>query len=168
MSGAGKVSACLALAWALWGHAAHAQQWVLGASAEVASGVAGGGPENPVIERARTRLRIGVDLRVDEFPKDIYAVAILAEVEPHSSFGIDFRYMRRLSPKIDVNVGVMGFIFPESLVGPACGVRYHLALSKTIDLLVGPEIDLLVIGTDVPSDSIVWEGLLQVGVHLDL
>ena len=147
---------------------ASAQQYVLGGSAELASGLAGGGPNGGVLERARTRLRLAVDFRVDEFPKDIVAVGILAELEPHASFGLDVRYVRSLSRKIDVNAGGIGIFFPESLIGPSCGLHYHLTLSRTVDLVVGPEIDVFVVGSDLLNNSIVWQGLLQAGVHVDL
>jgi hypothetical protein len=145
-----------------------AQQWVVGTSAELASGLAGGGSDGVVMERARTRLRIGADLRVDEFPKDIFGVSVIAELEPRASFGIDLRYMRRISPRIDIGAGAVGLIFPESLVGPSCAMRVHFALSHALDLVVGPEVDVFVIGTDLPSDTVVWQALLQVGVHIDL
>jgi len=147
---------------------AAAQQWVIGGNAEVASGIAGGGDGMTIIERARTRIRLGADLRVDEFPKDIFAIAIVAEIEPHSSFGLDLRYVRQVTPKIDVSVGAIGFIYPESLVGPVAGLRYHITVSHAVDVVVGPELDVFVIGADLPGEGIIWQTLLQAGVHVDL
>ena len=158
--------ACLATL--LVGRSAAAQQYVLGGSATLASGIAGGGPDSAALERARTRLRVAIDFRVDEFPKDILAVGMLAELEPHSSFGIDLRYVRRLSPKLDVNAGGLAFFYPESLIGPTCGLNYHFVLSPTVDVVVGPELDVFIIGTDLPGNSVVWQGLLQAGIHVDL
>lgn len=150
------------------GRDAQAQQYLLGGSAQLASGMMGGGPGAAIAERARTRLRIGVDFRVDEFPKDILAVGMVAELEPHTSFGVDLRYLRRLSPKLEVNVGGIGFIYPESLIGPTAGMNYHIVLSKTFDITLGPEINVFVIGTDLPSNSVVWQALFQAGIHVDL
>ncbi len=162
------VAGLLAVATSAIADPAGAQQWVVGANADIASGISGGGPENPVLERARTRLRLGADLRVDEFPKDIYSIAMVAEVEPHASLGLDLRYNRQLSPRIVVDVGAIGLIFPESLVGPVAGLRYGIPMSPKMRLTIGPEVNVFVIGTDLPSDSVVWQILLDVGVHLDL
>jgi hypothetical protein len=145
-----------------------AQQYVLGGSAQLASGMMGGGPNAAIAERARTRLRIAVDFRVDEFPKDILAVGMVAELEPHTSFGVDLRYLRRLSRKLEVNVGGIAFIYPESLIGPSAGLNYHLVLSPAFDITLGPEINVFVIGTDLPSESVVWQALFQAGIHVDL
>jgi hypothetical protein len=147
---------------------AGAQQYLLGGSAQLASGMMGGGPGAAIAERARTRLRLAADLRVDEFPKDIVAVGIVAELEPHTSFGVDLRYLRRLSPKLTVNVGGIAFIYPESLIGPTAGADYHIVLSPTFDITLGPELNVFVIGTDLPSNSVIWQALFQAGIHVDL
>ncbi len=146
---------------------ASAQQWILGGSAQLGSGIEGGGGGKFQLERARTTLRLGADARVDEFPKDRLGVALVVELEPHTSLGLDVKYMRQVG-SIDLSIGGVGFLYPQSLVGPACGADYRLHLSKTMDLLVGPRLDVFVIGTDLPSGSVVWQGLLQVGIHVDL
>jgi hypothetical protein len=147
---------------------AAAQQYLLGGTAELGSGLVGGGSGSAIIERARTRLRLALDLRVDEFPKDIFAIGMVAEIEPHSSFGIDLRYLRKVSAKVDVNAGAVGFIYPQSLVGPSAGLDYHLKLSEGLDVVIGPELDVFIIGTDLPSNSVLWQALLQAGIHVDL
>ncbi len=146
---------------------ASAQQWLLGGSAQLGSGIQAGGGGALQLERARTTLRLGADARVDEFPKDRFGVALVVELEPHTSLGFDVKYMRQVGA-IDLSIGGVGFIYPQSLVGPACGADYHLHLSKTMDLLVGPRIDVFAIGSDLPSGSVVWQVLLQVGIHVDL
>jgi hypothetical protein len=155
------------LLFALFARVADAQQYLIGGSAGLASGIAGGGGATSVLERARTRLRLAIDLRVDEFPKDIFVIGMVAELEPHTSFGLDLRYMRSVSKKIDLNIGAIGFIYPESLIGPVAGLDYHLLLGK-IDLVAGPEFNVFIIGTDLPSNSVVWQALLQVGIHVGL
>ena len=147
---------------------AEAQQLVGGGEAALATGLAGGGGGETTIERARTRLRSGAEFWVDEFPKDIFNVSLLAELEPHSSFGMDLRYVRRVGDKLTVNVGAVGFIYPESLLGPTCGARYELGLTKGVRGLIGAEVDVFAIGTDLPPDSVVWQVLLEVGDHVDL
>ena len=147
---------------------AFAQQYVLGGNASLSSGIAGGGAGKLLLERARTRLTLGVDLRVDEFPKDVFLIAAVAELEPHASFGLDVSYRRRMTPKIDLEVGGVGFIFPESLIGPEFGASYRLPLSRSLDLMLGPEVDIFVIGSDLPSGSVVWNVLLKAGIHVDL
>jgi hypothetical protein len=147
---------------------ADAQQLVVGGEAALASGLAGGGSGATMIERARTRLRIGAEFWVDEFPKDIFNVSLLAELEPHSSFGMDLRYVRRVGEKLTLNVGAVGFIYPESLLGPTCGARYYIPLKKSVVAVVGTEVDVFAIGTDLPPESVVWQVLLEVGVHVDL
>jgi hypothetical protein len=147
---------------------ASAQQYLVGASGQIASGAVGGGPNAEVLERARTRLRIAVDFRVDEFPKDILAIGMVAELEPHTSFGVDLRYLRRLSPKVVVNVGAVGFVYPESLIGPAAGLDYRLILTRSFDVTLGPEFNFFIIGTDLPSSTVIWQALFQAGIHVDL
>jgi hypothetical protein len=161
-------AACLLVALLTHADPAEAQQYLIGGTAEVASGVSAGGPSGGVMERARTRLRIGADLRVDEFPKDVFALAAVVALEPHASAGLDVRYLRTVTPRLDLSVGAVGFVFPGSLLGPLAAARYRLPVSKKVELMLGPEVDVFVVGTDLPSNSIVWQCLVQVGVHVDL
>ncbi len=145
-----------------------AQQFNLGGSATLASGLAGGGAGKILLERARTRLTAGVDFSVDEFPKDVFFVGGVAEIEPHASFGLDGAYRRRVTPKLEVEAGGIGILFPESLIGPKVGSTYRIVLSRSLTLLAGAELDAFVVGSDLPGNSVVWEILLKVGVHVDL
>jgi hypothetical protein len=147
--------------------AASAQQYLIGASGEMAEGVQGGGAgASPSLSRLRVRL--GVDLRVDEFPKDIYEVGLLAEVAPHSSVGIDGRYARMLGERWEANLGGVGILAPASLFGPLAALKYHLPLSPSVAVLIGAEFNVFVIGSDLPGGTIIWQGLLQLGLHANL
>jgi hypothetical protein len=147
---------------------AGAQQYLLGTSGELATGLEGGGGAETAMYLARLRLRLALDLRVDEFPADIYSVGLLLEVEPHSAFGIDARYMRRLGTRFEVNVGGIAFVAPESLIGPSAGLKYRFSLSSATQVTVGPEVNVFVIGSDLPDGTIVWQALIQAGIHADL
>jgi hypothetical protein len=147
---------------------ARAQQYLLGASGEVGVGVQGGGAGNVALSFARPRIRLGFDVRVDEFPKDIYQLGILTEVVPHASFGVDGRYARRLGEKWEVSLGGMGILAPASLFGPLVALQYRLPLSSSSAVVVGPEVDTFVVGSDLPQGTVIWQCLLQLGVHADL
>ena len=147
---------------------ADAQQLVVGGEAALAAGLAGGGSGATMIERARTRLRIGAEFWVDEFPKDIYGLGLILDIEPRASFGLDVRYMRRLGPKFEVSVGAIGYLMPATLIGPYASLSYRIPLSPVAAVTVGPELNIYVLGSDLPDGTVVWQGLLQVGIHADL
>jgi hypothetical protein len=144
---------------------ASAQEYLFGGEAQIANGVVGGTDASPM--RARTRLRLGADLRIDEFPKDIFAVGALIELEPRAAFGVDLRYLFEVGTHWVLNVGCVGFLAPETLIGPAVGVDYRIPFSH-VSLVVGPEINAFVLGSDLPDGTIVWQALLQVGIHASL
>ncbi len=146
---------------------ARAQQYIFGASGEVADGIEGGGAGSG-FGLARVRLRIGVDWRVDEFPQDIFQIGLLTEIIPHTSVGVDGRYARMLGKKWEVNLGGVGILFPASLFGPLAGLRYHLPLSGSSAILLGPELNVFAFGSDLPGGTVIWQALLQAGIHVDL
>lgn len=165
-----RVLACVAVIVALVvaPRVASAQQYLLGASGELASGVEGGGSPGVPLQIGRTRIRLGLDLRVDEFPKDIYGLGLILDIEPRASFGLDVRYMRRLGPKFEVSVGAIGYLMPATLIGPSASLSYRIPLSPVAAVTVGPELNIYVLGSDLPDGTVVWQGLLQVGIHADL
>jgi hypothetical protein len=168
MKGPALLASSVALTACLAASPASAQQWVLGGAAGLASGVAGGGPSGSAMQRARTRLRLAVDFHVDEFPKDVFAIGVLTEIEPHAGFGVDARYLRSISQRVQLNAGGIALLFPQTLLGPACGMDLRFGLGHAVSLTVGPEINVFVFGSDLVGNSIVWQALLQVGVHFDL
>ncbi|HSY23375.1 MAG TPA: hypothetical protein VK841_14710 [Polyangiaceae bacterium] len=144
---------------------AHAQQYLIGATGAVSSGIEGGsvGPY-----RTRTRLRLGGDVRIDEFPDDIFEVALDAELEPRSSVGADLRYARAASDRIFFDAGIIGILAPSSLYGVVGGVTYRLPLGKKAQITLGPEADFYFLGSDLPDGTVVWELRFQGGFRVDL
>jgi hypothetical protein len=146
---------------------ADAQQYLIGASASVSSGVEGGGGQN-ALSRARTRLRLGGDLRIDESPDDILEFAAIAEIEPRSGFGADVRYARAAGDHFVVDVGLLGILAPASLYGACASLNYRLPISKRTQVVVGPEADFFFLGSDLPDGTVLWEIRLQGGLRVDL
>ncbi len=147
---------------------ARAQQWVYGGAASLATGLEGNGEQNGGARVARTRLRLDVDLHVDEFPQEKFGFGILADVVPRAAFAVDGHYIRTLSPKFEVAVGGIGYLAPSTLFGPSVDLWYRLPLSKGASLIVGPEANVFVLGSDLPDGTVIWQGLIQVGIHADL
>jgi hypothetical protein len=159
--------ACVATAFAAatWPADASAQQYLIGADLGLSSGVEGGGAG---LARARTRLRLGADLRIDESPDDILELAALAELEPRSGFGADVRYARAASDRFFVDAGLLAILAPASLYGACAGLTYRLPISKRTQITLGPEVDLYFLGTDLPDGTVIWEMRIQAGVRVDL
>jgi len=146
---------------------ADAQQYVIGADASVSTGAEGGGPFFDIY-RARTRLRLGADIHVDEFPDDLFELGLLAEIEPKSSIGADVRYARPFGPHFVLDAGALGIAVPRSLVGVCGGLTYRMPLSKAAQVTLGPEGDFYFVGTDLPGGTIVWEIRFVGGVRVQL
>jgi hypothetical protein len=162
------VGAALGALIALSSTNASAQQYKLGAYGGVSTGVEGGGAGAFGVRRARTTLRLGGDASVDEFPNDIFGVYGIIEVEPHASFGAEARYMRLLSPLNVVHVGGIGILAPSTLFGANAGFDHRFALGKSVALEVGPTFQVFFIGGDLPDNSVIFQGLLQIGIHANL
>jgi hypothetical protein len=143
-----------------------AQQYLIGAGASLSSGLEGGCKVGPW--RARTRLRLGGDLRVDESPEDIFGFGLLAEIEPHSAFGADVRYERAVGERFRLDAGVLGILAPSSLYGVSGGLVYRLPISKKAQVELGPEGDVFFLGSDLPDGVVVWQFRLQGGLRVDL
>ena len=146
---------------------ASAQQYLIGASAGLSSGVEGGGRQGG-LSRTRTRLRLGADLRIDESPDDILEFGLLAEVDPKSGFGADVRYARAAGARFVVDAGILGILAPSSLYGVCAGLTYRVPISRRTQVTLGPEGDFFFLGTDLPDGVVVWQLRLQAGVRVDL
>ncbi len=157
-----------AFAFALVTPAARAQQWLAAGEGTVASGLEGGGDPRGVVRRMRTTVRIGGDLRVDERPNEFYSAAVLLEVEPHTSFGADVRYGRVLSPRWTVDVGAMGYLLPETLLGVTAGAMVRDRPGRGFAFTVGPRVNILFLGSDLPTSRPIWQVLVCGGFHVDL
>lgn len=145
-----------------------AQEWVIAGTAEVGSGIEGGGQGYASgIRRARTQLRFGAEFFNNEFEEDKFGIGLKLELEPEAAGGVDLRYIRQLNDSFMVHVGAEGFFVPDTLFGISAGLKYIFPLSKTIDLTAGPTIPVYFLGYDLPDDTIVWQALLQVGVRAD-
>jgi hypothetical protein len=152
-----------AIAVALAPRVAHAQQYLIGVSGEASDGVEMGTavPFKP----ARVRARLGLDLRVDEFPSDIFCVGLLTDILPHTQFGVDARYAHMMSKHFEVNVGAIGYLAPSTLFGPSADLKYHMTLGATTDLIFGPEVNVFIFGGDLPSGTVFVQTLLTAGIH---
>ncbi len=145
---------------------ASAQELQLGSSGSLSSGFEAGGPL--ALRLARTRLRLGVDARLDESPEDIFEFGALAEVEPHSAFGLDARYARLVGEHFMLDGGVLGMLAPASLYGVGAGLTYRLPISKVAQVTFGPEADFFFLGTDLPAGTVIWQFRFQGGFRVDL
>ena len=146
---------------------ASAQQYLIGADVGISSGIEGGG--NPQLMRmTRTRVRLGADLRVDEFPDDIVEFGMLAEVMPKSGFGADVRYARMAGDKFVLDAGILGILAPDSLYGACAGLTFRLPISKRAQITLGPEGDFYFLGTDLPDGTVIWQLRFQGGLRADL
>ncbi len=146
---------------------ARAQKWVTSGVSEAASGIEGGGGRAQALGRAQTRMRIGADLYVDENPEDIFGGAVLVAVEPRTAFGIDARYTRVVREKFAFSAGAIGYFQPGSLVGPVGAFEYRHTLAKSFVLTAGPEINVFVLGTDLPDRTVLWQALFHVGLRVN-
>lgn len=144
---------------------AHAQEVMAAGSAHIGSGVESGGGQ---FMRARTRLRLAIDLRVDESPDDGIEGAAIVDLEPHAALGGDFRYMRLLGSHAAVSGGVIAYAVPGTLLGGCAGFDIRVPLGKSMALSVGPDFTIFGLGTDLPDGTVFWQGLLQVGVRVGL
>jgi hypothetical protein len=145
---------------------AKAQQYLYGASAGASSGIEGGG--DGILRMTRTRLRLGVDARIDEDPDDILEVGLLAEILPKSGFGADVRYARMAGPHFVVDIGLTSILAPGSIYGACAGLTYRLPISKTTQVTLGPEGDFYFLGSDLPDGVVIWQLRLQGGLRVDL
>ena len=115
--------------------------------------------------RARTRLFVPLDFRVDEFPQQGFGAVGFAEIEPHASLGGEFRWMRWLSPAFVGFVGVTGVLAPETLLGADVGFQVHLPLGKSTSVFIEPEFAAIPFGSDLPGDKLLLWALLGAGFH---
>jgi hypothetical protein len=146
---------------------ATAQQYLLGAGGEIQSGVAAGGPGARMVRRARTTLRLSVDVRNDELPNDAISGALVAELEPRAALGGDLHYMRLLSPKIAVAAGGIAFVAPKTLLGASAFASYRLPLGG-LRLTTGPGFQIFFAGQDLPTPVPIWQATWRLGFHVDL
>ena len=150
---------------------ARAQQLVLGGDLGVASGLELGDPGDgsTLARRARTRLTLGVDGRVDEDLAQGLGAVAWAEIEPHVAVGGELRYVRWITPHVTAFAGGTGEIAPHTLLGGVLGVQALFFLdAKRTRLVVEPSFSALPLGTDLPGDKPLLWALLSVKLHANL
>lgn len=155
---------CLALALS-FPSTAYGQQYLPAASAHGASGLEGGGRG---FQRARTRLRMALELRVDEAPENGLVLAGVFDIEPRTAFGGELRYVRTVSSLVAVSGGAIGYFVPAILLGPCAGVEVRVPLLKKTYFTAGPEIAVFALGNDLPDRTVIWQALFQGGFRVDL
>lgn len=166
----GVMSATLAALLLLAAPAA-AQQWQLAGQFGAGTGLEGGEPRSgeTIFRRARTRLQVGLDARVDETPEMGYALLGFAEVEPHVGAGAELRLSRRFGERTSGYVGGLGVLVPHTLVGGSFGLQFLIPTDTSgTAAFVEPGFAVLPLGTDLPADTVVFWGMLTVGIHVDL
>ncbi len=157
----------VALAIGLAAPPARAQRLLLAADVDAASGVEGGTYLGGVgIRRARTTLRFGVDGSIDETPENIVAAALLIELEPHASLGAEVRLMRNVWKGLTLEIGATGYLAPATLFGATVGATYRIPLFSTFSFTIGPALNGYFIGSDLPSGTILWQGLVRGGLRV--
>jgi hypothetical protein len=147
---------------------ASAQQYIPTATFQPSSGMQGGGGKDLTLERAPTRFRIGADLHVDEDPRNGLGFAGLIDLEPRARFGADIRYIHLVGESFALSGGAVGYITPGSAIGPVAAMEYRQKMNKEMWITAGPEIDVFVVGIDIPDKTVIWQALLHVGLRVDL
>ncbi|HEV8549821.1 MAG TPA: hypothetical protein VGQ57_12350 [Polyangiaceae bacterium] len=148
---------------------AHAEGWMYEGFLGVASGLEGGNAAGSMgWQRARLRLSAGVDLRSDEDEVQGIGFRGVFELEQRGSIGAEVRYSRWLGKGFGAYAGVIGTFAPETLVGATLGATILLPFGKRGGLFLEPSFSALPLGSDLPGDSILFWGLLTVGVNVNL
>ncbi len=147
---------------------AFAQKYVVAGTAELASGAEGGGDGASVVRRARTAMRLGGEVYVDESPKDIISAAGLVEMEPRVMVGADARYGHKLSERFSLNAGGIGYFLPRTLFGGTADATFRFPLGKETALQIAPTINAYFLGNDLPQGAVVFQALLRVGIYVKL
>lgn len=156
-------AALAATALALAPRPADAQELLVAGTAAAHSGVESSGK---TFQRARTRLRIGAELRVDESPNDGLAFAALVDLEPRAAFGGDLRYVRTVSERFALNAGAIGYAAPGTLLGAVAGAEIRFKVGKSAAVVLAPEVTVFFLGTDLPNNNIFWQGLMGGGIRV--
>jgi hypothetical protein len=159
----------LALSLALGGLAgeAAAQEAQFAGVFEAMSGIEGGGDGYASgVRRARTTLRAGGEMWIDESPEDVVAAAAIIELEPHASIGADLRYTR-LVGDFALHAGAIGIIAPNWMIGVTFGAQYRLRVAEMVTIDFGPTGNVYFYGGDLPKSHVLWQGLASAGVRVE-
>jgi hypothetical protein len=149
---------------------ARAEGWMYAGFLGVGSGLEGGnaGMDSISWQRARLRLSTGVDFRSDEDEVQGFGIRGLFELEKRGSIGAELRYSRWLGKGFGGYVAATGTFVPESLFGATVGATILLPFGKRGGLYLEPSFSALPLGSDLPPDSVLFWGLLTLGVNVNL
>ncbi|HKQ70260.1 MAG TPA: hypothetical protein VJT73_13015 [Polyangiaceae bacterium] len=122
--------------------------------------------QDKLFRRARTRIVVPFDFRIDEDMSQGIGVVALFEVEPHVSLGAELRYMRWLGRSFVGFAGVTSVIAPRSLLGVDVGADIYIPFGKSgVSLFIEPSLAALPLGSDLPQDRVLLWLLLSAGIH---
>ncbi len=148
---------------------AYAQKPLFGAFAEGGSGITiGGGDGFSVIHRARTLVRVGMTLQVDELPNEEFSFAVLSDVEPNVALGIDGQWGYWVARTFLFEAGPVAYFVPQTLLGVTGGLRVRIPIGKMFSLLPGFSMSGFFAGSDLPDNSAIITGMLVLGLHANL
>jgi hypothetical protein len=148
---------------------AQAQELHASGAADVVAGIEGGASGYASgIRRTRTMLRLGGEGYVDESPRHGLGIGALVELEPRASFGADLRYLFRFRELLVMHAGVTGILAPENMIGATFGCAYRMPLGKDLELNVNPLVNVYFLGNDLPTDTVIWQGMIAVGARFGL
>lgn len=146
-----------------------AQEYVPAATAELASGLQGGGGSPSLgLSRTRTMLRLGADVYVDESPRHLLSAAALIEVEPRAGLGLDARYAYLFKNRVAFGAGPSAILAPNTLYGGGVDATLRVPLADKLSLTAGPAFLGYFLGTDLPDRTVLWQCLLRVGLRASL
>jgi hypothetical protein len=149
---------------------ARAQRLLLGGGVGLGTGLERSDAlQDRLFRRARTRIIVPFDLRVDEDASQGIGLVGLFEVEPRVSLGAEVRYMRWMGSHFTGFVGVTSVLAPRSLVGVDVGIDFHIPFGKSgVGIFIEPSLAALPFGSDLPDDNVLLWGLIAVGLHANL
>lgn len=146
-----------------------AQDFPIGASADVGTGIEGGGKGFATgVRRARTLFRFGGEMALSDMPGPRVGAGLLLEIEPRTSVGADLRYLHLVGDRFLLHIDARGIFAPSTLFGAAAGAELRLPIAKRISLTVGPTLNAYFFGYDLPEGTVIFQGLLHVGIHVHL
>jgi hypothetical protein len=146
-----------------------AQDFPIGASVDVYSGIEGGGKGLAKgIRRAPTLFRFGGEMALSDWPGPRIGAAVLLEIEPRTAVGADLRYLHLVGERFALHLDGRAIIAPSTLFGAAAGGEARLPLHKRFSLTFGPTLSAFFVGNDLPQGTVIFQGLFHVGVHVHL
>ena len=165
-----RIARCLVLtAVATCSLPAAAQELHAAGAADILLGIEGGGSGYAAgIRRTRTMLRFGAEGHVDETPRHWFGVGALIELEPRGSFGADLRYLFRFRDTMALQAGATAVLAPANMMGATFGFAYRREFSKDLELNVNPLVNVYFLGGDLPTDTVIWQGMVSVGARIAL